>query len=87
MQNDIHAINNKLDRVMVALMGSELSKDGGLIARIADLEEENEQLKKELESVKTITDRNVQQAKIIWGLASALGTGLLGFILNQLFNK
>lgn len=94
MQTDIQSIkteisrmDKKMDKVMVALMGSDLAKDGGLISRIAELEDDNEALRRELDAVKVTNQKIELYQKIIWALGGSIASGVFGYILKLIFEK
>ncbi len=87
MQKDIEHISNKVDELLIALKGSDLSKDGGLIGRIQQLEEENDLLRKEVELIKSSNTKTEMYVKIIWTLVGAFGSGIFMYVLNLIFKK
>ncbi len=83
---DVVDIKMKLHEMYVALMGSPLSKDGGLVFRIVNNEVEIEKLNKRIdENVKNET-KNALYLKIIWGMGgfvlSAVGIWVISHILK-----
>lgn len=87
MEQDIHSIKNKMDKILVALMGSDLSKDGGLVGRILDLEKNQESLEKEIAQIKKEKVKTELYVKVIWALIGAFGSGIFSYILTLLFKK
>jgi len=94
MQTDIEQIKNnlagqgvKVDKMYIALMGSEIGLDGGLVGRIRTLEKENEELKEELSQVKTNAVKSDMYLKWIWGLVGAFGSGIFTYVLSLIFKK
>ena len=94
MQNDVAAIKTevatlgmKVDKMYIALMGSDIAKDGGLVGRIQQLETENEELREELDTIKTNAVKSDLYLKWIWGLVGAFGSGIFTYVLSLIFKK
>lgn len=92
MQNDIHQIkqdlgklDKKVDKVVGALMGNDIAKDGGLISRITELEEENQSRKEEIDTLKQNNQRFEIYQRIIWAAVGGIGVYLLTYTLNAIF--
>lgn len=94
MQNDITAIKQEIarqglqvDRLCIALMGSEIAKDGGLVERIKNLEHENEELREQIEAIKTDKVKSDLYIKWIWALVSGLVSMIFGYVMTLIFKK
>lgn len=86
MQNDLKDVREKVDKMFYALMGNDLTNDGGLIKRIIELEEENLKLRKEMQDMRLDATKAGLYIKIIWGMAGALGASILALALKTMFN-
>lgn len=87
LEKEIHSIGDKVDEMYIALLGSPLTKDGGLIKRVADLEETVESIRLDIEKVKANSFKINFQQRLIWGLGSSILTGLVIFIIEKIFGK
>jgi hypothetical protein len=94
MQKDIHDIKKKVDgmgtnleKVLGALMGNDLAKDGGLIARITELEEQNESILKELESLKADRAKKDWYLNLLWTAAGFIAAAIFQFVLEHILKK
>lgn len=58
-------MEGKQDKMFFALMGNELSQDGGLIQRIKDLEEENIGLRDDLETIEKAHAKSDTHLKLL----------------------
>lgn len=70
----------KLDLIYCALVGSELTKDGGLIKDVQDMKKE----------FKIFRDRAIKSAvyvKVLWLCAGVAGTGIFTIIVEHLSKK
>ncbi len=94
MQKDIHDIKQKVDgmggnleKVLGALMGNDLAKDGGLIARITELEDQYEGIRKELETVKAEKAKSEWYLKLLWTAAGFISAAIFQFVLGHILKK
>ncbi|HXS58997.1 MAG TPA: hypothetical protein VN726_22895 [Hanamia sp.] len=88
LEQDINAIKNnlssfgmKLEMVYAALVGNEISKDGGLVADIAGQQKQILRLKERIEKVEAKETKRQLYVNIIW----AAVTGIIVLILSHLF--
>lgn len=78
MQKDIKAIEETLKEVKRALVGDDIAKDGGLVKRINELEDE-------LEKLKLSFIKNDIYLRWIWALAGFAGSALFSYVLKLVF--
>jgi hypothetical protein len=71
IKNEITSMKLKMDILHNALVGSELSADGGLIKRIVEAEKEVVDLERRVLSLEKKENNNSLYVKLIWGLVSA----------------
>lgn len=94
MKDDIAKLGQKMDLIYYALQGNDMTKDGGLIRRIGDLENENHQLHKsmlqqtqalreEIEELKIAKTKSDLYEKWLWRII----TGGVALMLEYLFQK
>lgn len=98
MQEELHQIGNqmrdmktKMDQIVVALMGSDLTKDGGIIARINWLEGQQEKLQVQLDAevaaLKAASSKQQIYQNILWAMAGAICTGIFAFVMKNILTK
>lgn len=89
MQTDVQVIKTqlseqsiKIEKMLIALLGSDLTQDGGLVRRINELEQEKDRLCEELEDIKARSSKLEFHQKIMWGV----GGFSLAAIVSQLIS-
>lgn len=74
---------SQMSECLLALRGSAISEDGGLVLRIKLLEQKNKEQDEKLEEMK----RNAMKAdlylKMLWGTGASLATLILTYIVNK----
>lgn len=85
IKEDVSKVGGQVREMYTALMGSEIGKDGGLVKRIVGLEEENIELRKEIQEMKMEAAKAGLYIKIIWGMAGALASTLTALALKTMF--
>lgn len=76
-RQDLTKFSEKLDNIYYALQGNSLTKDGGLVQRVADLEDEKVKLTDRIEIIEKKAIRSSVQLGLMWAswltiLAAAL---------------
>jgi len=94
MQVDIEQIKismadqgNKIDKMYLALMGSEIAKDGGLVGRIEELETNFKEIRQDLIEIKADASKNRWHVNVMWGASGAVVMALFSLLLSYLFKK
>lgn len=87
MEKDIHAIKQRMEEISVALLGSNLTKDGGLVKRIAELELRSEELEEKIREHEKKTARMEIYQKIMWTCTGGAAVLLVKFILEIILKK
>lgn len=94
MQTDIEQIKihmsslgTKVDKMYLALMGSEIAKDGGLVGRIEDLERDVHDIKDQLTDIKADASKNRWHVNVMWGASGAVIMALFSLFLSYIFKK
>lgn len=93
LEKDVGEIKGQMNRMYLALMGSDITKDGGMVQRIIDLEIEVATLKNEVQKNKQDMKAELEKdrksriptevyVKILWGVAG----GFIVFLVNLLFS-
>lgn len=86
IKNDVFEIKSKMDEMYTALMGSTLSKDGGLVARIIAGEEQIEKLSARITEMEKKEDRRMLYLSIIIAIISALSGWVISAFISHLIN-
>ncbi len=91
---DIHAIKNalttfgvRLEVVYNALVGNEITKDGGLVKTVIEQKAEIMLLNDRIEAVEKQEDSRQQLIKIIWAIGSFLAAMILTLIVSHYFRQ
>jgi len=85
MQKDIHDIKTTVAEMYNALIGSKLSNDGGIIRRVADLENENMLLKQDVESMKKSGMKNDLYLKLLWWVLGLITAAIIMYLFQKVF--
>lgn len=87
MENDVGLIKQKVEEISTALLGSNLTKDGGLIKRIVELEIKSDLLEEKIEvQTKKTTAMEIYQ-KIMWSCAGGAAVMLAKFLFDLILKK
>jgi len=84
IKKEVEIVSAKVDDVHQALIGSELSKDGGMVKRLLYCESEVENIKNQINSIEKQHEKLAFYLKIIWGLGGVVLTAIVGFIFTHL---
>jgi hypothetical protein len=87
MEKDIHEIKVGMKDISMALLGSPLTKDGGLVKRIIELEGIVEQLEGKINEQEKKTSKLEQYQKIMWTSIGGVGMAIISFVLQFIFKK
>lgn len=94
MQTDIEQIKismadqgNKVHKMYLALMGSDIARDGGLVGRIEDLEKDAKEIKNSLIEIKADASKNRWHVNVMWGASGAVAMALFSLFLSYIFKK
>lgn len=83
LEKEIHAIGDKVDEMYIALIGSPLTKDGGLIKRVGDLETITEDHQNRIEQIES----NRKIIHFLYGLVTSAAGIYIIEKLTHLFTK
>lgn len=94
MQTDIEHIKismaglgNKVDKMYLALMGSDIAKDGGLVGRIEDLEKGVETIKGDIDKIKTEATKSRIYLYLVCVAGGFVLQSAFGYVLSLIFKK
>lgn len=86
IKTEITSMKTKVDILHHALIGSEMTKDGGLVHRIIESERNIAILEGKIETLEKATDKRDMYIRIIWGLASAGIATVFTLVINKLLS-
>ena len=93
-QDDIQEIKKEvyehgkiLNEVHMALIGSPLGKDGGIVRRLEQCEIEAEELRRAIDKVALASQKSTTYIRIIWGMGGAIITGACTLIFYLFIKK
>lgn len=81
------SLGSKVDKMYLALMGSEIAKDGGLVGRIEELEQNVHEIKEQLTDIKADASKNRWHVNVMWGASGAVVMALFSLFLSYIFKK
>ena len=84
IKEEIQNINKKVDKMYYALMGSDITKDGGLVARIVKSETRIDILEDEIETLKNRNTKFEVYQKIMWGSLGGVVSMVFAYVINLL---
>lgn len=87
MENDVSLIKQRVEEISMALLGSSLTKDGGLVRRIVELELKADQLEEKMEEQSKKTSAMEIYQKIMWSCAGGAAVLLAKFAFELIFKK
>lgn len=105
LQGDMHetkqllnTLDEKVDKISDAIIGNPLTRDGGMVARIQRLEDDNKELRRQLdmkheenrksiEAIRLEASENKTRTNIMWATLGAAGTGIVAWIISLIFGK
>lgn len=87
LKEQMDGVSNKVDEIYYALLGNTLTKDGGLIGRVIQLETDKKVLEKRVEVLESEKKQSDIYVKILWAAGGVVCTMLLTLLLNYLFKK
>jgi len=86
ISNTVNEMNHKTDGIYYALVGNDLSKDGGLVQQIKDMKNRQELFETEMEiRIKKLEDAFTRWKGIAFGLFIA--GGVIGYLLQIIINQ
>ena len=89
IKQEVEKLSSTLDKVYNALVGSELGKDGGLVKRLYQAEQELAILKEKVETIETDNGKEVLKTdiyrKLTFFLAGTVVTAIIGILVKKIF--
>lgn len=87
LRDDIAHLNDKVDKLYSALMGSDVTKDGGLVGRIVQLEKDVDILHEDHQRLFKKEFKNEVFQRIAYGLLLFIGVEGFKYIFEFFFKK
>jgi hypothetical protein len=87
LKEKVMTIETKMDKIYYALVGNELSQDGGMIQGYRDTREDVKTIKSVLEKMKERAIKSSLQVNILWLCAGGLGMAIVSIITDHIFKK
>jgi hypothetical protein len=83
IKSDVADIKKKLAEMYTALMGSSLTKDGGLVNRVIESENQIELLTLRITEIEKNGHKHKLYLSIIWAIGGAIGTSIILAIISH----
>lgn len=83
LRDEIHDLTEKVEELYIALIGSKLTKDGGVIKRVDLLESDFDNMKIEIETLKKKNFKLEFYQKIAWVLGGSVGIEIIRYLLES----
>lgn len=83
IKKEVEVVSGKVNDVHQALIGSPLSKDGGMVQRLQECEQNVEELRDKIVAIEMNHEKSALYLKIIWGLGGVVLTALITYFLNK----
>lgn len=87
IKTQVGDLSRTLNEVHTALVGNQMTRDGGLIQRVIDSESEVEKLKLRILELESKNSKTEFYVKVIWTLAGGMATLVFTFILKLIFKQ
>jgi outer membrane murein-binding lipoprotein Lpp len=87
LEKDMRDLSSKMGNLYIAILGSDITKDGGMVGRIIQLEAQVKTLESKVEEMETAKVKTELYVKIMWGMVGAFASGIFLYVLNLIFYK
>lgn len=81
---DMHEVKHKVSLMYYALVGNEMTADGGLIKRVRDVESTQEKHKTRMDDFDNQLIKMKLYEKLLWLAGGGLAAAVLNFIIGHL---
>lgn len=81
------SMEEKMNKMYTALVGDDISRNGGLVARIVELERVVEAQDVEIKLLKESKVKTETYQKIMWSALGSTGAMIMAYIVNLVFHK
>lgn len=85
IRTDMKDMKGKVDEMYNALMGNRITKDGGLVGRIEDLEKSDEKLDGRVSKLEDNHIRLQVYQRIMWTSVGFVAASIFSYILTLIF--
>lgn len=83
MGSKVESMEEKVDKMFHAMMGSDLLQDGGLIRTVIDLKTENKELKARIDKIESNREKTKIYINLLWLSAGAF----VQYLIQTIFKK
>lgn len=83
IKREVEIVSDKVNDLHQAIVGSPLSKDGGMVQRIKDCEINLDKIKEEIEEIEKNNIKSNLYLKIIWGMCGAIAAIIINYFLHK----
>lgn len=87
LRQEILTIKKSVDKMYDALLGSSITKDGGLVGRIKHIEAQQQLMKTQIEDVKKGYAKVEVYQKIMWSSLGAIAMGVFAYVIQIWFSS
>lgn len=83
LYTDVKEMRKSTDRLLVALIGDDITKSGGIVQRLNDHDTELDKLKKEIEQMKKDAVKQELYVRTLWLAAGVIATAIFNVFLKH----
>lgn len=87
LRKGIESVSQKVDQVHSALVGNDLSDDGGMVKRLKNCEDDVETLRNKIGTIEDGMIKSELYLKIIWALGGMVAASLFTYIVKIVIVK
>lgn len=84
--DNMEGFNKNMDEMYTALLGSKITKDGGIVGRLLELEKDAIDMRRQVDDLKRDIVKQSVRLAVVWTLAGALAASLLALALKAMFD-
>lgn len=85
MKTDLHEMQKKVDRLLSAIIGSDLLQDGGIVGRIKLIEKQVNEVELRMIIAEKRNDKLEIYQKILWACGGGVLMGIFTYVLKFIF--
>lgn len=84
IKQDVSKLSNTLSEVHQAIIGNSMTRDGGIVQRVIDLENEASSLSNRIIAISAKMTKAELYVKIIWAMGGSIAGALLIWLVSRL---
>lgn len=81
VKRDVAEIGQKVDKLLMYVVGDENSRETSMLSRIRELEKDKLEDRKLIQELKDNQTISTTKVKIMWAMVGAVGVAILGYIM------